>query len=44
MAAATAVINFHVHSRIFDARMETNPIRRTLDDLAQRSGALRGYL
>ncbi len=44
MAAAAAVINFHVHPRIFDARMETNPIRRTLEDLAQRSGALRGYL
>ncbi len=24
--------------------METNPIRRTIDDLTQRSMALRGYL
>jgi hypothetical protein len=39
-----AVVNLSALSIRTDARMETNPIHRSLEDLAQRTTALRGFL
>jgi hypothetical protein len=44
MAAATAVIEFAVPPALRRCPMEINPIRRSLDDLDQRTTALRGFL
>jgi len=40
------MLNFRAFAQVLASRtlMETNPIRRTIDDLTQRSMALRGYL
>ena len=38
------MIEFQVLCTSNPPRMETNPIRRSLDDLAQRCTALRGFL